>query len=131
MFKIIKKLWSWLNGNLYILVIMWGLVQKFEAFIALLVMFGFKSIFNPIDYIKDHQNYDLTNNIWYVKTNIFLSYIIILLLNIVFKKLTIYWYIRISIRYKWQTVDAMCQFHPCIRWQLLNQLDQVLIWISS
>jgi len=65
-------------------------VQKFEAFIALLVMFGFKSIFNPIDYIKDHQNYDLTNNIWYVKTNIFLSYIIILLLNIVFKKLTIY-----------------------------------------
>lgn len=63
------------------LVIMWGLVQKFEAFIALMVMFGFKSIFSPIDCINDHQNYDLTNNIWYVKTIIF-----ILLLNIVLKK---------------------------------------------
>jgi hypothetical protein len=53
-------------------------VQKFEAFIAILIMFGFKSIFSPIDCIKDHQNYDLTNNIWYVKINIFLSsYILI------------------------------------------------------
>jgi hypothetical protein len=57
---------------------MWSLVQKIEAFIALMVMFGFKSIFSPIDCIIDHKNYDLTNNIWYVKKiksyHIFLSY---------------------------------------------------------